>query len=485
MRFKRIGIVISLLLLLFTVHLATARDVIRGNDCVIDSDRVIEGNAFILCRTFTLNGRITGNLIGAAFDVELNGPVDGDIYMLAGQMDVRSEVGRNLLFAGPVLRVHATSSFEDDRGDLMTASLSTLVSDGATIPGSVISLSYQALVNGDVGGEISFWGSALRISGTVTGDVDANVGDAELADASQLQTLLTPFRFDVQLIPPGLTVTEDAVIEGNLTYSSTSPGDIYGELANSPTFVQVSTSPDFTQINNTDDESNVTWITGYLSVVVREFITLGAIGILGLYLVPRALQAPVPQIRHRPINSLGAGILTFILSIGVWVLVLLIIILITLLFLTLNLPDLVIVGMIGLGVVNIGGASAFYFIAIYISRIIVSLAVGRLLVRLALGDDRMAYLNLLTGVALLALVVFIPVLGTIVNGVALALGLGAIFLTIAQFRGFNRPRAAPVTIPSAPEDARQMPPPIVEDAPRGPGMDNLPAGFRWWNDRDK
>jgi cytoskeletal protein CcmA (bactofilin family) len=482
MRLKSV-IILLVVLLLQTLHIASAREIIRGDDCTIGAGQVIEGNVFVLCRTFKLNGEITGDLIGAAFTSELNGPVSGNVYMLAGQMDARSRVGRDLLFAGPVLRVHPTMSFVDERSSLMSLSLSTEIQDGARVPGNLTSLSYQMILDGDVGGEISFWGSALRIAGAVGGDVDATVGDPQLGDASQLQTLLTPFRFDVRLISPGLTVSEQAAISGQLTYTSTSEGTIEGTLPYPPVFQQIVTTPDFSQIGSVDEETGAPWLASYLGIVVREFITLGAIGLLGVYFLPRALQVPAQQIRSRPLNSLGAGILSFILSIGVWVLVLLLIILTTLVFVTLSLPDLVIVGMIAIGVLNIGGASAFYFIAIYVSRVIVCLAMGRALVRLALGDDGgMIYLHLLVGVALLSLLVFIPVVGGAINAVTLALGLGAIFLTFTQVRGTPRRQVAPMTLPVAPQNARQIPPPVVGDAPRGPGMDNLPEGFRWWDE---
>jgi cytoskeletal protein CcmA (bactofilin family) len=481
MRLKLV-IVLLMILVLQTLHIAAAREIVQGNDCTIGADQVIEENVFVMCRTFTLNGQIKGDLIGAAFTAELNGAVDGNVYMVAGQMDMRSHVGRDIVFAGPVLRIHPTATFEDERSSLISATLSTEVFDGARLPGSVTSVSYQLMLDGDVGGEVNFWGSALRISGAVNGDVSATVGDAQLGDASQLQTLLTPFRFEVRLISPGLTISEEAMITGQLTYTSTSPGVIEGTLPHEPIFNQIVTAPDFTQINNPDEEIGVTWLSSYLGVVVREFITLGAIGLLGVYFLPRALQVPAQQIRNRPLNSLGAGILTFILSIGVWVLLLLLIILTTLVFVTFSLPDLVIIGMIAVGVLNIGGASAFYFIAIYISRVIVCLAMGRALVRLALGDDgSMTYLHLLVGVALLSVLVFVPVIGGAINAITLALGLGAIFLTFTQIRGTSRRPTTAVTLPIAPQTARQIPPPIVGDNPRGPGMDNLPEGFRWWD----
>ncbi len=483
-RTKWIILLIPVLAVLLAAHTVAAREVIRGSECTIEADEVIEENVFVLCRTFTLNGHIEGNLIGAAFDIELNGPVDGNVYMLGGQMDVFDRLGRDLIFAGPALRVHPTTVFEDDRADVISASLSTEIYHGVNVPGSIISFSYQLLIFGDVSREISFWGSALHIEGSVSGDVDATVGDAQTGDASPLQTLLVPFRFNIRLIPPGLSISEGASIGGQLTYTSTAPGNIQGDLATPPLFDQVINTTDFSQLNDTDEESSITsWFMGYLGVVVREFVTLGAIGLLLAYMLPRPLQAPVQQIRARPLNSLGTGILTFILSIGLWVMLLLVIVLVILVFLALNLPDLTVVALVAIGVLNVGGASIFYFTAVYISRLIVCLALGRFVVRLTLGDNTgMIYLNMLVGVGLLSVLIFIPFAGSVINGLTLALGLGAIILSLNQLRSVQRRTAAPVRLPTAPEDARQIPPPVVEEVPRGPGMDNLPSGFRWWSD---
>jgi cytoskeletal protein CcmA (bactofilin family) len=482
MRWKWLILIFALALL--GAHAVSAREIVRGEDCVIGADQTIEGNVFVLCRTLVLDGTVNGNVFGAAFAVEINGRVAGDLYMLAGQTDIRGYIGRDLLFAGPVLRVHPNAVFGDVRGDLISLGLSTEVFSGARIPGSITSLSYQLLMGGEVGREISFWGSALRVDGAVAGDVDAAVGDPEVSNVSQLQTLLVPFRFDVELIPPGLLVTENATVGGQLTYTSTSPGQIEADLEQAPVFNQIINLPDFSQINDLDEDSNATWFVAYLIVAAREFITLSIIGLIAIYGLPRALQAPVQHIRSRPLNSLGAGILTFILSIGLWVVVLLMIVLAILLFAALRLGDLIVVGLMLLGIFNVGGASAFYFVAIYISRVIVGLTAGRLLVRVALGDEgtaRMVYVHLLVGIGLLSLLIFLPVVGSILNALALALGLGAIMLAITQQRGLPQRQIVPVRLPAAPEDARKIPPPIVTEEPRRPGMDNLPAGFRWWD----
>ena len=212
------------------------------------------------------------------------------------------------------------------------------------------------------------------------------------------------------------------------------------------------------------------------------------IGVVAVFLLPRPMQTPMPHLRFRPLSSFGIGILTFILSFAAWLVVLLIFVLLIVLFLTLRLNDLAFISLIAVGLFNIGGASAFYFLAIYISRIIVCLFIGRALVRVALGDDgtpRMLYLNMLTGVAVLSVLGFLPFIGGAINALALALGLGAIFITITQSRDIARRSPVPVPLPATPAVMRQIPPPpITEERPGGPGMQNLPEGFEWWPNDD-
>jgi hypothetical protein len=461
--------------------------VIQGDDCVVEADQTIESNVLALCQTFTHNGTIKGDLFLAAFSAEINGPVEGNIYTLAGQLDVRDRIGRDLIFAGPVLRVHSTTRFSDTRSGIISLGLSTEIAAGAKIPGSIVNLGYQLTMAGEVGREVSFWGSALTINGQVSGDVDASVGDPQASDHTQLQTLLVPFRFDIELIPPGLVVTEQAQIEGRLTYTSIHEGTIEGQMAQSPVFNQNVTTPVFNQIN-LDEESNAAWLTNYLSVTIREFITLAVIGAAAVFFLPRPIQTPLQHLRARPLSSLGVGILTFILSFAVWLVILLIFVLLIIIFLTFRLADLAFISLMAVGMLNIGGAGAFYFVAIYISRIIVCLFVGRVLVRVALGDDgtpRMLYLNLLAGVAALSILGFLPFIGGIVNALALAFGLGAIFITVTQWRAISRRQPVTVPLPSMPGAMRQIPPPpISEEKQTGPGMQNLPEGFEWWNNEE-
>jgi hypothetical protein len=491
MRIKRILIVSVLLIVLLPFGNSSAREIRQGDQCIIGGNEVIQGNLFALCRTLIVNGRVEGNLIGAATRGEINGTVDGDVYLLSGQLDLNGTIGGDLHFGGAVLRVLPTALFEDESGDLIGLSLSTTLSDGVAVPGSITSVGYQLVVNGAVGKEVNFWGSALTVNGDAGGNVNANVGDPQ-SGISQLQTLLIPFSWDVNLINPGLTVGKNGIIGGNLEYSGPSAGEIDGRIEGETQYTAVITQPDLTQII-AEEEGARRGLGIYLSQALREFITLGIVGVLGLWIFARPLQAPIKHVQSRPLPSMGVGLLTFIVAFPVVLIILIFIVLIIFVLLLLQLDGLLMTLVTGTLVGSLVGAvSVFFFIAIFISRVVVCVWAGRMLVRVALGDDsgpRMNYLSLLIGIALLALLSPLPVIGWIINAFVLFLGLGAVMIGAqGQMRvyrdvGTAMPlRVSPPLLPRRAENSRPLPPPILDDQPRSVGMENLPEGFTWWDD---
>ncbi len=494
MRIVRVLIAIWLVILFAGIQFASAHDVQQGDKCVIEPNSTITGNLFVLCRTLTINGHINGNLIGAATSATINGQIDGNIYLLAGQLDMNGTVGENLHYAGLVLKLNDGAKLESPRSDLIAVSLSTNIAPTVTIPASLLDLGYQLTVDGKVGGETSFWGSSLTVDGTLTGNIEAQVGDSN-ADVSQLQGLLIPFPIDLTLNQPGLHVNEGAHVAGRLHYSGPTEGEIApNTLAQDVVYTPVLVQPDLTQIAlGEQDQSR--GLSIYLAQVVREFLTLGIIGLIGLLLVPRALQAPQRNLAARPLPCLGVGMLSFIISFVAVPFVILLTILVVVAVGLLQVNELTIsIGTI-LGVIDVGGTSVLFFVVIFVSRVVLCLALGRVLIHLLLGDDRSPramWLGLLVGVALLAIVASLPVIGWIINAIAAFLGLGAI-LIILQSRveaardATATPRivtVSPPTMPRRGEDPRLVPPPppILDDNPQPPGMGNLPDGFKWWED---
>lgn len=463
----------TLLFLVCSVSVASARQILQADQCSVPTDETVEGNLFVTCRTLTIDGVIEGDVIGAAATTGITGTVEGSVYLLGGQLDVFGTIGGDLHFGGPVLHIHRGAILES--GDLFGLTLSTVSED--SIGGSVVVAGYELVLEGDVGREVSFWGSSLTLDGEVNGDVDASVGDPQSGGVAELRALLTTTGVD--LMNPGLYITEQGMVTGQLTYTGAVEGEILAELPHEPVFEQVITQTDLTALTEPQDVAQSIGV--YLSVVFYEFTTLALIGMIALVVAPRTLQAPIPTLRMRPLPSLGVGLIAFILSWAIIFVLLLLSALVVGLFLLLQLRDLTLISAVLFSVFDLSSIGFYLVIAFFITRVIVALALGRFIIRRLFGNDaspRALFASLLLGVAVLALFASLPFVGWLINALALFLGLGAI-LTLLQ-EELDKARAARVTAPTDSIEAGQVPPPMVEDSPGATGTENLPEGFKWW-----
>ncbi len=434
MRRLVLGFVFISIMLLFGRGTAWARAIRQGDQCIIDAYETIQGNLFTLCRTLQIRGTVNGDVLGASTDAQISGKVTGDVYLLAGQLEISGEVGQDVHFAGAVLRLLPTAKLTGSTADLISLSLSTTVDAGTSIPGNVTAAGYQLILNGEVGGEVNFWGSGLAINTTVGGDVDAVVGDSQSTGVSQVQTLIVPFGWDVELNNPGLTIGDKGVVGGNLKYSAVTPGVVTGKVMGETVFTKVSSQPDLTQMMQNENQDSVRLLAG---ATVHEFSILAIIGVIALTLLPRQFQVPLRALQSRTLPSTGVGLLAFIISFPITIVVLILAVLVLIVpLLILQLDGLFVFLFSGTLIGAWGGAaSIFYFTAIFISRVIVALMIGKIIVRGAIGDDgsqRIAYISLFLGIFLLSVVVSLPTIGIIVSAVTAFMGLGAILIVVTN-----------------------------------------------------
>ncbi|MFN8371815.1 MAG: polymer-forming cytoskeletal protein [Anaerolineae bacterium] len=472
-------LLICLIVLLLMTGTVRARELAQGDLCVVQPDQTVVGNLFVVCRELRIDGHVTGSVIGAATTAEINGTVDGSILMAAGQLDVQGVIGKDIAFAGVVLRLMPGARFESASTDLFSLTLTTLLAEETTLPGSVTGIGYQMLINGTVNDEINFWGSGLAITGQVDGNVDATVGDGTSDGLSRFPTFVIPFPFDLELFKPGLRVAEDARLGGYLHYSGPTLGEVPPALLEQTAYTPITTTAEFTPVAIEDDtlERNLNL---YITQAIREFITLALIGVLVLLLFPRALQDPLRYLQARPLTCMGVSVFTLIVLIPIGLAVLVLSLFIVFVLSLFGLNDLVLsIGAL-LGIINVGGVSLFAFVFGFLSRVVVCFALGRMLLHLVARyrpTPQGQFASLFIGVGLMALATPLPVIGLIVYGIAAALGLGAV-LSVVQ--GQIRAARENNTLPPLPEDVPPPPPLAIE--PLGPGMDNLPPGFRMWDD---
>lgn len=487
---KVLGLV--LVFMLMVTGIVSAHEIIQGDQCGIAAEEIISGDVFVLCRDLVMAGKIEGNLYGAAATAVISGEITGDVYLLAGQLEVTATIQKTLHFGGGFLALLDETHIED--GGLVNLNLSTSIAPQATIPDSIVQVGYQLILDGNVSRDISFWGSALTIQGAVQGDIEATVGDPLSEPGWLLETIFSLAK--IPLAQPGLTISEAGVVAGELRYTSASEGTINGQLANPPQYVPAPTGPVTINLGEGDSENNLSL---YLSQMIREFVSLGLIGVIGLVLAPRTLQAPIQYLRQHPFTSLGVGVPAFFIPLIMLFVVAILTLLVMLILWLVRLTDLALVAGVIATLSNITGTSLYYFVAIFVARVIVCLALGQFIVRLAVGDDgsqRVLFISLFSGVFALAVLSSLPVIGWVFNAIALALGLGAILIMLQNRLRTMRERTLVPSPYSAhyivnkqlstrPESVRQLPPPILDDTHKSPGMENLPEGFDWWGEDDE
>ncbi len=199
----------TILLLLVTLCVGagsvSASAILQADQCSVAADEVIEGNLFILCQNLVMDGRVTGDIIGAAASADINGSVDGSLYLLAGRANVRGTIGQDVHFAGPVIYLRPGAVLTGAQSDIYSLSLTTRVE--TPVPGNVTGAGYELYIGAPVSGDVYFAGTSLTINAPVEGDVNASVGSA--TDTSQqLRSVTQWFESGLALGSPGLTITE-------------------------------------------------------------------------------------------------------------------------------------------------------------------------------------------------------------------------------------------------------------------------------------
>lgn len=479
-------------LLLVALNTASAAEGLQGDQCVIAADEVIESDLYIACNTLTIEGTIQGDLIGGAWSAVIapRGVVAGDIWLLGGQLRIEGTVEDDIRFGGVDLDLTGNARLSPG-SDVAAAALNVEIWDGASVPGDLLVFGYQTVVRGGVEGDVSFNGSALIIGGRVAGDVYARVGSGE----SSPTFIPFPFPFTVSFQTPGLAVRPEGVIGGNLTYSGARPGNINGQIGGTIAFTLDQPRPDLTQPVPEETVQPGELVMRYLNAALTDVLTLLAAGVLVMVAAPAWVREPARLIPRQLAPSFGWGLILALLAVPVGLLVLLISVLIVVLLSVTTLGGFTAMALLLMLIVNTLTVGGFSFVILFVARLVFVYLFGSRLARRLTGmDDRLAYnlLALVLGAALYALLanVPLPVIGLIINAVAIFVGLGALALHARQlyqraFRPYTPP-PRPVTIPSTALEALEAlrgetpPPPPDSDEHPAPGMANLPAGFNWW-----
>ncbi|MFH0840788.1 MAG: hypothetical protein V1865_02295 [bacterium] len=192
MRKTSLSIILPLLLLaIFIPAVAKAFEIKSGDVINIKASEVVDGNLYIGGSMVTVDANINGDVFCAGQTININGNVAGDIICAGETINVNGEVGGNVRIAGQHL------------------SINNKVARNVNILGNNLNIGSNA----DIGWDLMAFGANISMAGKVGSYLHG--GGANLFVSGEVGK---DIKFDVD---KNLTITDGAIINGNVNYSST------------------------------------------------------------------------------------------------------------------------------------------------------------------------------------------------------------------------------------------------------------------------
>ncbi len=434
---KRSLIAVGLLLLLSLLVAAPvlAAEFEGGDVVVIDED--VDDDLYVAGREVIVNATIHGDLIAVGGEITVNGVVEEDFWCAGGTVHINGTVADDARIAGSDLRLGSGGQVGDD---VFGAGFGFTAEPGSVIASDVFIAGYQALLGGEIDGDVQAGLAALEISGHITGDVKAEVEepDPEFEQVSFFMTMWNPYA-PARIVGPGLRISEEAQIDGELTYTSPVTVEIPDVVGGAIVYqTPVPEEVEAPEVEVPEIPAGaltlagiVWWIIRWIIGIVRNFVSLLIIGVLLLWLIPKWLKEVVQHWKEKPVHSLGWGVAVLVAFF----------VAVPLLFMVMIVLNII------AGLATLGGLAwpimgtwlvletvlivGFSMIAIYITKIAFSYLLGWLILKdtaPAWVDKAMGLIPLLIGLAIFVLVRSIPFLGGLFSLLVTIFGLGAVWL---------------------------------------------------------
>jgi len=422
--FARILVAAGLLALLI-LSLASpvlAFDGRDGEDVVVASDEIINDDLYVAGETIRIDGTIKGDLVAFARSITINGTVQGDLIAAGQEIIINGQVNDDARIAGAVLYLGENG---DVGSDIIGAGASLEARQGSNIGQDVIFAGGQALLSGQVARNASISTGGLELRGTIGGDLKADVGDSDEDYSGGMGAFMQDISVPVPNVRSGLTIDPEARIGGSLEYTTTKELDIPADVVAGPT-TYVEPKPDEEEAPKPPTMVESLIASGW--DVVRTIATLILVGLLLLWLFPSFVKSATERIKSAPLPSLGWGVV-HIAGFFFALLVVLIAMLVGAITFEIIKLDGLSGAIVSLGLLAIFALIVGFLLAVwFVAQIVVSTLVGQVIlgrIQPELAEHK--YWPLIVGVLVYAVLVAIPVVGTLVWWCVVLLGLGALW----------------------------------------------------------
>src|ERR671917_1088860 len=439
-QFKRIGnihgslIVIGFTLLagLLIVPPVWAVESQSGDQVIVGPDEVVDDDLYATANQVVVEGTIRGDLVSFGQSVTVDGTVEGDLIAAGQSVEIGGVVDDDARIAGQALLLSEGASVGDD---LIAAAYSLHNEPESNVGGTLWYAGYQALLAGNVVEDLAGAVNALTLGGEIGGDVDVDVDGEE--DVAAPPAFVPVPQVPIPTVESGLTLTDSALIGGNLTYQSSTEAQIDPGAR-----IEGDVVREERPVEEEEEEATRSPVAETVLDTLRSLVALVLVGLTLVWLAPGWIRRRAYTVLDRPLASLGWGLLGLAAFLILGMVILLVTILLAIVLGLLTLGGLVaLIIVLGL-LAEAALILAFWVSTNYLAQIVVSFLAGVLLVEaVGPGRGRGRVLPLVVGVILYVLLRAIPVLGPLVGLAVVLLGLGALSRWI--WTKLRRSRAVP------------------------------------------
>jgi len=354
-----------------------AADKINNNTLFVAQDEIISGNLMAAGESVVVDGVISGDLIVLAKSVTVSGRIEGDVLAVAQNIDISGEVGGNIRVIGDLVNINSH----------VNRNLNAL--------GSNVNIGEKTRVGWDV---LIASISATRIKGSIQGSL--NVYSQKIFIASKIGK-------NVKVKTHGqnqsLIVAKEAVINGDLNYSSKNPA----EIANA---ASISGQINYQEIKEKKESSFSSWAWNRLFSILSIIL----IGLVLLFLTPNYLKTLNNTLKNNSgkMVLIGAGLLLIIPPLSI-----------ILLFTIIGMPLALIL-------------MSLWLSGIFLAKTLIAVALGETIIKdLFKKQTSHIFWSLILGAFILSLIFSLPFVGWFIRLVAISFGLGSLLLHV-----INKPK---------------------------------------------
>lgn len=384
-----------------------------GEKIVIHSSARIENDTFLL---------------GKNILIEEGAEISGNLFIIGQNIFINSDVNRNLLVAG--LTLNLSSSTMIDR-NLIFAGFHLSQMEGSIVNENFYAGCYQIALAGTVRENLRISAVSVKLDGHIMRNAEIAI-DAS-GDDEGIRILL-PYMQQLNvpdLLPTGLIIGEDALINGQLIY--TSAISLEENFKNLPLGGVVENIPELTE-NQRNGNDKIIQQNPFISKLLRVFrqaIGFLVFGLLFWKIGNLYLPETVQYATKKPFKAFGVGFIsTLVVNLGAFIFFFVLVLSALLMrFFTLHqLSNFLFLS----GSASIILVLVFFGVLIlYISKFVLSFWIGNYaLHRLKFNGQNKMVWSLVIGTIIYLLLSLIPVFGWIVGVIVSFIGIGTIWYTL-------------------------------------------------------